>query len=89
MDVELDANSEWKTVQYEDASAVVPKNRSRSASFSRKELESLVAIKDKSNDINSSSSEMEDNTFVDCDENTDKSSTPLVPLPSSTQMRAL
>ena len=60
MDVKLGPDAEWKAVQYEDASAIMPTTRSRTASISRRELAGLVS-KDESNE---SDSDM-DTTIVD------------------------
>ena len=70
MDVKLNAESDWKTVQYEDASAILPTTRGRTQSISRTELAGLIVC-EKSDDA----SDIADDTLVDLteDENiTDK-----------------
>lgn len=78
MDVKLCANKDWKTVQYKDASAILPTTRDRTASFSRAELAGIVADGKKpteSHDKSSSDSDMDDENCVELtssEENTDK-----------------
>ena len=63
-DVKLAEDKDWKAVQYEDANAILPA-RSRTASMSRTELAGLVGPKDKQTAENDSSSDMDDDTFID------------------------
>ena len=67
MDIKLNAESEWKAVQYEDASAILPKTRQRTTSFSRQELATMVESPPSVNPVskNDSSSDMDDDTLVD------------------------
>ena len=43
MDVKLSPDQDWKAVLYEDANAILPRGRNRTASISRTELAGLVA----------------------------------------------
>ena len=76
MDVKLDADTDWKTVLYEDAKAIVPSMRPRTASFTRAELTGMVSKKNSEKtqtDKPDTDSDMDDDTFVDVsdsDENT-------------------
>ena len=63
MDVKLNAESDWKTVQYEDASAILPTTRGRTQSISRTELAGLIVC-EKSDDA----SDIADDTLVDLTE---------------------
>ena len=72
MDVKLDADTNWKTIQYEDASAVLPAaKRDRTASLSRGELAAAMGTNEKTNET----TDDDDENCVDLtssDENIDK-----------------
>ena len=75
MDVKLTETEDWKTVQYEDASAILPRTRPRAGSLTRKQLAGMVGGEAGGEETNKSDSDtsMNDETLVDLtdsDENT-------------------
>lgn len=74
MDIKLNQDSDWKTIQYEDASAVLPAARRRDPSMTIQELASTVEspVSPAKDNNEQTSSDMDDDTLIDItdDENT-------------------